>query len=117
MTHSLEVLNSWAIENTMVINKTNTMYQLFSLWHNTAEFSLKIDYQVLQKSANTKYLSVLLDNKLNWTDYISKTVEETNKRQVLMKTLAGATWGSTQDKGNVNHNTYNEVQQWSYWYN
>ena len=61
---------------------------------------------MLQKSANTKYLGVLLDNKLNWVDHISKTVEKTNKRLGLMKRLAGAMSGSTQDTLNVTCNMY-----------
>ena len=52
---------------------------------------------MVQKSASTKYLGVLLDNGLNWTDHISKTVEKTNKRLGLIKRLAVAMWGSTQD--------------------
>jgi hypothetical protein len=50
---------------------------------------------MLQKSASAKYLGVLLDNKLSWADYISRTVEKTNKRLGLKKRLAGATWRST----------------------
>jgi hypothetical protein len=34
---------------------------------------------MLQKSVSTKYLSVLLDSKLKWIDYINKTVDKTNK--------------------------------------
>jgi hypothetical protein len=41
---------------------------------------------MLQKSASTKYLGVLLDSMINWADHINKTVEKTNKR------LAGAMW-------------------------
>jgi len=48
---------------------------------------------MLQNSASTKYLGVLLDNMLNWADHINKTVEKTNKRLALMKRLAEATWG------------------------
>jgi hypothetical protein len=62
MNHSLEFRNSWSTENNMIIIKSKTRYQFFSLQHNKAEFSLKIVDQMLQKSANTKYLHVLLDN-------------------------------------------------------
>ena len=74
MNHSLEVpvLNSWATENNIIINKLKTMYQFFSLQHNNADFGLKIDDQMLQKSPNTKYLSVVIDNKLNLADHIRK---------------------------------------------
>jgi len=61
---------------------------------------------MLQKSASTKYLGVLFDNKLNWADHINKTVEKTNKRIRLMKRLVGAKWGSTQDTLKVYSNTY-----------
>jgi len=48
----------------MIISKSKTRYQFFSLQHNKAEFSLKIVDQVLQKSSNTKYLHVLLYNNI-----------------------------------------------------
>ena len=105
MNHSLEVLNAWATEN-MMINNSKTMYQFFSLQHNNTDFNLKIDNQLLQKSASTKYLGVLFDNKLNWADHINKTVEKTNKRIRLVKRLAGAKWGSTQDTLKFYVNTY-----------
>ena len=61
---------------------------------------------MLQKSASTKYLSLLLDNKLNWMDHINKTVEKTNNRLGLMKSVAGTMWESTQDILNFNYNNY-----------
>jgi hypothetical protein len=61
---------------------------------------------MLQKSASTKYLGVLLDNKLNWADHINKTVEKTNKRTGLMERLARSKRGSTQDTLKVNYNVY-----------
>jgi hypothetical protein len=100
------VLNAWATENNMMINKSKTIYQFFSLQHNNTDFNLKIDNQLLQKSASTKYMGVLFDNKINWADHISKTVEKTNKRIRLMKRPPGAKWGSTQDTLKVYYNTY-----------
>ena len=99
-------LSRGAKENNMNINKLNTMYQFFSPWHNSADCSPKIDNHTLQKSASTKYLGVLLGNKPNWTDNISKTVEKTNKGLELMKRLAGAMWGNSQDTLTVTNNTY-----------
>jgi len=90
MNHSLEVLNAQATENNMMINKSKTMYQFFSLRHNNTDFNLKIDNQMLQKRASTKYLGVLLDNKFNWADHNNKTAEKTNKRIGHMKRLATA---------------------------
>jgi hypothetical protein len=44
---------------------------------------------MLQKNTSTKYLNVLLDNKLNWMYHISKKVEKTNKKLELIRRLAG----------------------------
>ena len=76
------------------------MYKFLSLQHNNTDFSLKTTDQMLQKSASTKYLGVLLDT-LNWADHINKTVEKTNKRLALMKRLAEATWG--EHTGHIEH--------------
>jgi len=74
----------------MMINKSKTIHQFFSLQHNNTDLNLKTDNQTLYKSASTKYLGVLLDNKLKWAHHINKTVEKTNKRIGLMKRLARA---------------------------
>jgi len=52
---------------------------------------------MVQTSARTEYLGVLLDNGLIWTDHICKTVEKTKKGLGLIKRLAVAMWGSTHD--------------------
>jgi hypothetical protein len=106
MNHSLEVLNAWATENNIINKKSKTLYQFFSLQHNNTDFSLKTDDQMLQKSASSKYLLVLLDNKLNWMDHIKKTVEKTNKRLALMKRQQEQRGGSTQDILHVTYNNY-----------
>ena len=59
-----------------------------------------------RRVTGTKYLGVLLDNKLNWMDHISKTAKITNKRLELIRRLAGTKLGITQDKLNITYNTY-----------
>ena len=51
-------------------------------------------------------MGVLLDKKLKWIDHMNKTVEKTNKRLGLMKSLAEPMWGSTQDTLNITYNTH-----------
>lgn len=47
------------------------IYQFFSLRKENADFDLMMDKVTLQKSTNTTYLSVVLDNKLNFTDHVN----------------------------------------------
>ena len=106
MNESLNTLKKWATDNNMTISAEKTKYQYFSLRHNSENFRLQIDHKEIEKSSNTKYLGVTLDNKLSWSNHIKNTVERANKRLGLIKRLAGATWGNTQDTLNITYNTY-----------
>ena len=102
----LEVLESWARENNMIVSKTKTIYQNFSLKHANPDFNIKIGNDPLTKSDSTKYLGVILDTRLTWEDQVNKTSQKANKRIGLMKRLAGAKWGCNQDSLNITYNTY-----------
>ena len=65
MNKALETLQTWAVKNNMKINKSKTVYQFFSLHYQNPDFNLKIENNILQKISNTKYLGVVLDNKLS----------------------------------------------------
>lgn len=103
---ALEEVNSWALENNMKISKTKTVYQYFSLQHQIQNFELKLENEHLEKSTNTKYLGVVLDNKLNWTEQVNIAAKKATSRLGVIKRLAGAKWGSTQDTLNITYNTY-----------
>ena len=55
------------------------MNQLFSLQHNNSDFLLKLENGLLNKNPRTKYLDVVLDNKLNWEDKVERTANKANK--------------------------------------
>ena len=78
MNKALEVLQIWSKENNMILNKNKTVYQFFYLRHVNADFELKIDNVALQKSISTTYLGVVLDNKLNFTNYVNTIIIATN---------------------------------------
>jgi bisphosphoglycerate-dependent phosphoglycerate mutase len=42
-----------------------------------------------------------MDNKLSWKNHVEQTTNKVNQRR-----LAGATWGSTQEKMNTTYKTY-----------
>jgi hypothetical protein len=102
----LNSLSKWAIENNMEINASKTVYQFFSMRHKNDDFDLNINNKKLLKSENTKYLGVYMDNKLTWKNHVENTISKVNRRLRLIKRLAGATWGSTQDTMNNTYKTY-----------
>ena len=95
-----QTINEWATENNMEINASKTVYQFFSMRHKNDSFDLKINSQKLPKSESTKYLGIHLDNKLSWKKHVEHTINKVNQRLKLLKRLAGATWGSTQETMN-----------------
>ena len=90
----------------MEINASKTVYQFFSMRHKNDNFDLKINSQKLPKSESTKYLGVHMDNKLSWKNHVEHTINKVNQRLRLIKQLARATWGRTQDTMNTTYKTY-----------
>ena len=90
----------------MEINASKTVYQFFSLRHKNNSFDLKINSQKPPKSESTKYLGVRVDNKLSWKYHVERTINKVNQRLRLIKWLARATWGSTQETMNTMCKTY-----------
>jgi acyl-homoserine lactone acylase PvdQ len=104
--NALNSLSKWATENNMEINAAKTVYQFFSTHHKNTNFDLKINSQKLPKSESTKYLGVHMDNKLSWKNHVEHTINKANQRLKLIKQLARATWGSTQETMNTTYKTY-----------
>ena len=103
---ALNSLSKWATENNMEINASKTVYQFFSMRHKNDSVDLKINSQKLPKSESTKYLGVHLDNKRCWKNHVKHTINKVNQRLRLIKRLAEATWGSTQETTNTAYKTY-----------
>jgi len=74
--------------------------------HKSDSFDLKINSQKLPKSDSTKYLGVHMNNKLSWKNHVESTINKVNQRLRLIKWLARATWGSTQETMNTTYKTY-----------
>ena len=74
--------------------------------HKNDSFDVKINSQKLPKSDSTKYLGVHLDNKLSWKNHMVHTINKVNQKLRLIKRLARATWGSTQETMNTTYKTY-----------
>jgi len=102
----LNSLSKWATENNVEINASKTIYQFFSMHHKNDSFDLKINSQKLPKSESTKYLGVCMYNKLSWKNHVEHAINKVNHRLRLIKLLAGATWGSTQETMNTTYRTY-----------
>ncbi|XP_035215976.1 uncharacterized protein LOC118189480 [Stegodyphus dumicola] len=81
----------------MVVNTDKTTFQLFSLSTKHHDIQLQFNDKDLNRIFDTVYLGIHLNTKLTWTKHVNSAVDKGYARSRLLKRLASATWGSTQD--------------------
>ena len=75
----LKILQSWCNQNKLTINFNKTCYILLKNPQNSYHFdeqSLLINGHAINKSDNIKFLGVLIDPQLNWSNHISKLLKD-----------------------------------------
>jgi hypothetical protein len=63
----LNLYNNWCSDNYIVINPMKSCYLTF----NNANVVLTINDQLLANPTSVKYLGILIDNKLNWSQHVN----------------------------------------------
>ena len=66
----LDKVNIWLNTNKLSLNVDKSCFLKFSLLPTTPNLNIKIANKPLQKKRVTKYLGVLIDDKLTWKDHI-----------------------------------------------
>ena len=70
------------------LNVTKTDFLLFSNNSNkskNAAFTLPLSNKILHKSHYVKYLSILVDNKLNWKSHLNKLTKTVSRAIGLLR--------------------------------
>ena len=63
-------MNNWLISNKLSLNVDKSCYLNFSLLHTKTDVNIRIANKALELKRVTKYLGVLIDDKLLWKDHI-----------------------------------------------
>ena len=87
MEFETEKVIDWLSVNKLIINlsKTNTM--LFSFKRGNPSFILNVKNIVLENKSETKFLGVVIDNKLTWKSHISLLCKKISKSTAILKLL------------------------------
>ena len=67
----LSHLATWLTANKLSLNVKNTHYMVFSNKRIPANIDLMIDNERIGETCKTKFLGVIIDNKLTWKDHIN----------------------------------------------
>ena len=71
---TLNSISSWFLANRLTINIAKTCYMVFSPHKNISipnDFTLTINSLLINKVDHTKFLGVIIDDKLSWKEHIS----------------------------------------------
>ena len=63
-------VTNWLISNKLCLNIKKSCYLTFSLIKRHQHINIKINNQPIEEKSNTKYLGVIIHNKLTWKDHI-----------------------------------------------
>lgn len=94
----LNVIQNWLLENNLILNKEKTNFIIFKTSRSTKNFPLNtlINNDNVQFISATKFLGIITDTNLSWTQHISELVKKINsvtysmrvvKKYVTYKTL------------------------------
>jgi hypothetical protein len=85
---TIQSTQSWSANNNMLLNADKTEIMNSSLSHHyTYDNQLHIDDYFLTPSPCTKFLGILIDNKLSFNNHVDNLVTKCNSRLFLMRKL------------------------------
>ena len=70
--HDLAIITKWLKANKLSLNIKKTYYMCFQQKNKVKpDISLKIDGEIIAEVTTSKFLGVIIDDKLNWKDHVS----------------------------------------------
>ena len=82
MNRELEKVDTWLKSNKLTLNILKTHYMMFHrtrIKHKAAEIKVHISGNNIVCVNNTKFLGLIIDSKLNWSDHITYIKNEISK--------------------------------------
>ena len=90
----LRKLHIWFSVNILSLNINKTNYMLFGNYCKKTNIDIKVDNSILDRVYVTKFLGILIDDKLNWKEHIdmiksklSKTIANIHRAKYLLRTV------------------------------
>ena len=84
VTRELDKLKDWFAINKLSLNVTKTNYMLFSRCINAVDVTVKINNVSINRVDATKFLGVVIDDKLSWKKHIDIVKSKVSKSMFLL---------------------------------
>ena len=83
--HDLKIIMDWFRANSLTLNVEKTKYLLFAPTNKKKTINLMIDNCIIKPSNHTKFLGVILDDKLEWTHHVKNVLTKMKQNSSLMR--------------------------------
>ena len=83
--HDLKIIMDWFRANSLMLNVQKTKYLLFAPNNKKKTINLMIDNCIIKPSNHTKFLGVILDDKLEWTQHVKNVLTKMKQNSSLMR--------------------------------
>ncbi|KAL1447255.1 hypothetical protein WDU94_002708, partial [Cyamophila willieti] len=95
----LATLNEWFTERNLELSSEKSSTTLFTTWTKEVNTTLrvKINNNLIPTVKYTKILGITLDNLLTFSEHLKLTQNKTQKRNNVLKAIAGSTWGKDKE--------------------
>ena len=84
ISEELSKLNVWFAVNKLSLNISKTNYMIFCSKSIPNNINIRINDRVIERVPYTKFLGVIVDEKLNWKEHISKVKNKTSKSLAII---------------------------------
>lgn len=91
----LSALQDWCDKWGFRISTEKTVAVLFTKSTNRPDVKLEINGRQIKVAKSTKFLGVIFDQQLTWSEHIDYISSKCGKRLNLMRAVSGARWGAT----------------------
>ena len=77
----------WLADNKLIINLNKTHIMLFTTRKRTSPLSINVNGQIINETEETKFLGIILNNKLKWDSHIKYISKKICKSTSILKML------------------------------
>ena len=88
-----ESFDKWAVNNKLTFDTLKTEAVLFTNRHKTPYVNLVFGGDIIEVKDKVRYLGVILDRKLLWTEHVTCRINEAKKYSSRLLSAARMTWG------------------------
>ena len=80
-------VSHWLISNKLFVNYSKSNYLIFTKKRIKHKFNVILDNTIIDQTHSTKYLGIIIDDKLNWKDHITNLKSKLARNNYILHKL------------------------------